>query len=112
MKDSVNQLINLVEEGKVIEICNIFYDENVLMLNNGIIFAQNKKEAYLRYKVLEVTIKDFDIELCSKKIVGNVSELIFNYKLTNINDVKYEFVGKHLQTWEDLKIIREEYISL
>ena len=45
MKDSVNQLINLIEEGKVIEMCNIFYDENVLMLNNGIIFAQNKKEA-------------------------------------------------------------------
>ncbi|PHR73063.1 MAG: hypothetical protein COA66_04500 [Arcobacter sp.] len=112
MKDSVNQLINLVEDGKVLEICNIFYDENVLMLNNGIIFAQNRNEAYLRYIVLETTIKKFDIELRSKKIVGNVSELIFNYKLTNINDLTHEFVGKHLQTWENLKIIREEYISM
>lgn len=112
MKDRINEFIKLVQNGKVLEICNIFYAENVLMLNNGIIFAQNKNEAYLKYEVLENTIKDFDIELCSKKIVGNVSELIFNYKLTNINNVTYEFVGKHLQTWENSKITREEYISL
>ncbi len=112
MEDRINEFIKLVQDGKVLEICNLFYAENVLMLNNGIIFAKNKNEAYVKYEVFESTIKDFDIELCSKKIVGNVSELIFNYKLTNINNVTYEFIGKHLQTWEELKITREEYISL
>ena len=112
MKERVNQFINLVEEGKVLEICNTFYAKNVLMLNDGVIFAQNKNEAYLKYQILETIIKDFDIELRSKKIVGNVSELIFNYKLSNMNNVRYEFIGKHLQTWEYLQITKEEYISM
>ena len=50
--------------------------------------------------------------MVSSVINGNIAELIFHYKMTGANSQVNEFTGKHIQTWENSKIIKEEYVSI
>jgi hypothetical protein len=49
------------------------------------------------------------VRLISKGIEGDVSELVFAYKITSEDGEVNEFTGKHVQTWRGGKIIREEF---
>lgn len=112
MDELVDDLIKLNQSGQILELCEKYYDERVLMLNNGTIFAESMQEAYDKQKGFVDSVAEFEINLISKKIEGNVSELIFHYKMT-ANDAKVtEFTGKHTQYWNHQKIVKEEYESI
>ena len=51
-------------------------------------------------------------KLISKKVEDNIAELVFNYKMINSDSVVSKFIGKHIQTWKNGKIIKEEYKSI
>ena len=108
----IDDYIAMNEAGLVLEICEKYYDENVTMLNNGQIFAESMRESYDKQKGFVESVKKFCVELVSKKIDGNVAELTFNYKMTGSDSTVNAFTGKHIQTWENDKIIKEEYVSV
>lgn len=70
------------------------------------------RESYDKQKGFVETVKEFNVKLVSKKITGNVSELIFHYKMISSDLSVNEFTGKHIQTWDKSKIIKEEYLSV
>ena len=43
---------------------------------------------------------------------NNIAELIFRYKMVGADSTINEFTGKHIQTWKNGKIVREEYLSI
>ena len=114
--DLVNNLVDdfifMNQAGMVLELCEKYYDENVIMLNNGQVFAESMRESYDKQKSFVKSVKEFNVELVSKTITENVSELIFHYKMTGSDSSVNEFTGKHTQTWVNGKIVKEEYVSI
>ena len=100
------------QAGLVLELCEKYYDENVIMLNNGAIFAESMREAYNKQKWFVGSIVNFDVKLVSKTINGSVSELTFHYKMGGEESSVMDFTGKHIQTWKNNKIVREEYFTI
>ena len=112
MNNLIDDYISMNQAGLVLELCEKYYDENVMMLNNGKVFAESMRESYDKQKNFVGSVKQFNVALVSKKIDGNVSELIFHYKMTGSNSTVNEFTGKHIQTWKNDKIVKEEYVSI
>jgi hypothetical protein len=112
MKKLVDDFIELNTTGRVLELCEKYYDDNVLMLSNGDVFAKTMREAYNKQKGFVESVKAFDVKLVESSIDGNQSELTFHYKMTAADSSISEFTGKHIQTWENDKIIKEEYVSV
>jgi hypothetical protein len=112
MHNLIDDFIAMNQAGLVLELCKKYYDENVVMLNNGQVFAESMQESYDKQKGFVESVKAFNVELVSKNIAGNISELTFNYKMTAADSTINEFTGKHIQTWKNNKIIKEEYVSI
>lgn len=112
MHELVDDFIEMNQAGLVLELCEKHYDENVIMLNNGSIFAESMREAYDKQKGFVGSIVEFDVKLVTKVVIGNVSELTFHYKMTGSDSNIMNFTGKHVQTWKNRKIVREEYFSI
>ncbi len=112
MQDLIDDFISMNKAGLVLELCEKYYDENVLMLNNGAVFAESMKESYDKQKGFVGSVKEFDVQLLSSKIKRDISELTFHYKMTGIDSKINEFTGRHTQTWKDGKIVKEEYESV
>jgi hypothetical protein len=112
MHNLIDDFIAMNQAGLVLELCKKHYDENVIMLNNGQVFAKSMQESYDKQKDFVESVKAFNVELISKKVAGNISELTFNYKMTAADSTINEFRGKHTQTWKNNKIVREEYVSI
>jgi len=112
MQQEVDDFVVMNTRGMVLELCEKYYVENVLMLNNGAVFAQSMRESYDKQKGFVASVKEFDVELLSSNINNNIVELTFNYKMTGFDDKTNAFTGKHIQTWENGKIVREEYLSI
>jgi len=100
------------QAGLVLELCEKYYHENVVMLNNGTVFAESMRESYDKQKGFVESVSEFDVKLVSKDVTGNAVELIFDYKMTGADSKAIEFTGKHVQTWREKKIVREEYFSI
>lgn len=112
MQELVDDLISMNMSGLVLELCEKYYDENVLMLNNGDIFAESMKESYEKQEGFIGSVREFDIKLLSSNIDGNISDLTFHYKMTGSDSKVNEFTGRHIQTWLNGKIVKEEYLSV
>jgi hypothetical protein len=112
MDQLIDNFIAMNKAGRVLELCEKHYDENVVMLNNGVIFAESMREAYDKQKGYVGSIVEFDVKLLSKVVKGDVSELTFDYKMTGADGKVIEFRGQHVQTWKHNKIVREEYLTI
>ena len=112
MQQEVDDFIAMNSKGMVLELCEKYYDTDVLMLNNGVVFAQSMRESYDKQKGFVAAVKDFDVQLVSSEIQDNIVALIFRYKMTGYDSSINEFTGKHIQTWKNGKIVREEYLSI
>jgi len=112
MQKLIDDFIMMNQAGLVLELCEKYYDENVIMLNNGQVFARSMRESYDKQKGFVESVHKFSVTLISKNITNNVSELIFHYKMTNVDSTINEFTGKHIQTWVKDKIVKEEYLSI
>ena len=99
----IADFIKMNQAGLVLELCEKYYYENVLMLNNGKVFASSMQESYDKQKSFVDSIEKFDVNLVSSVINENISELTFHYKMTGANSQVNEFTGKHIQTWENRK---------
>ena len=112
MESQVEDFVTMNTNGMILELCEKYYDDNVLMLNNGTVFAESMKESYDKQKGFVASIREFDVKLVSSKIIGNIAELTFLYKMTGPDLKINEFTGRHIQTWKEGKIVREEYVSI
>ncbi len=112
MEALIDDFVAMNKAGLVLELCEKYYDENVLMLNNGIVFAESMREAYDKQKGFVGSVKAFDVTLLSSTITDNVSELTFHYKMTGADATVNEFTGTHCQTWHDGKIVKEAYVTV
>jgi len=108
----IDDYIAMNQTGLVLELCEKYYADNVIMFNNGQVFAKSMRESYNKQKGFVGSVKEFNVKLVSKKIDGNVSELVFLYKMIGPDSTLNEFTGKHIQTWQNDKIIKEEYVSI
>jgi hypothetical protein len=75
MNNLIDDFIEMNESGLVLELCEKYYDENVLMLNNGEIFASTMQESYDKQKMFVGSIENFDVKLTSSVINKNIVEL-------------------------------------
>ncbi len=112
MDDLVDDFIRMNKAGLVLELCEKYYAADVVMLNNGTIFAESMRESYNKQKGFVESVAEFDVQLVSKVINDNISELTFQYRMISADSTTSEFTGKHIQTWQDNKIVREEYLSV
>ncbi len=112
MRELIDGFVKMNQAGLILELCEKYYDEKVVMINDGTIFATSMRESYDKQKHFVESISAFDVKLASKEIRGNTVELTFNYKMTCTDSKITEFTGKHVQTWKNQKIIREEYFSI
>ncbi len=112
MQHLLEDFIKMNQAGQVLALCEKYYHDDVTMLSNGIVFAQSMREAYERQKGFVASIQSSDIQLISQQVSGNVTELVFLYKMIDIDEMLNEFTGKHIQTWQGNKIIHEEYLSI
>ncbi|NQY48016.1 MAG: hypothetical protein HRT50_02755 [Colwellia sp.] len=112
MQYLVDDFIRMNQAGQVLALCEKYYHDDVTMLSDGELFAQSMSEAYERQKGFVASIESFDIQLISQQLNGNISELVFFYKMIGTDETLNEFTGKHIQTWQDNKIIYEEYLTV
>jgi len=112
VRNLVDDFIVMNQSGLVLELCKKYYDKNVIMFNNGQVFAESMQESYDKQKGFVESVKEFTVELVTKKITGDIAELTFNYKMTGFDSTVNEFTGKHIQTWQNNKIVKEEYVSI
>jgi len=112
MQNLVEDFIKMNIAGQVLALCEKYYHDDVTMLSNGSMFAQSMREAYDQQKGFVASIQSSDIQLISQKLTGNMSELVFLYKMIGVDETLNEFTGKHIQTWQGKKIIHEEYLSI
>ena len=112
MQQEIDGFVAMNTSGMVLELCEKYYDDDVLMLNNGAVFAQSMRESYDKQKGFVSSIREFDVKLLSSEITNNIAELTFRYKMTGPDSKMSEFTGKHIQTWENGKIVHEEYLSI
>lgn len=109
MEEFVDGFIKLNMEGRILELCQNFYDENIVMTSNGDEFATNRAEAYAKQEPFVASIGAFVITLLSKEIKDDIAEITFHYDITQHDGENIVFTGKHIQKWKDGKIIREDY---
>jgi len=112
MQHLVDDFIKMNKEGQVLALCKKYYHDEVVMLSNGDLFAKSMTEAYEMQKGFVESIASFEVKLISKQLRGNISELVFHYKLIGLDETLNEFTGKHIQTWQGDKIIHEEYLNV
>ena len=112
MQELVDDFVAMNTAGLVLELCEKYYHENVLMLSNGVVFAQSMREAYDKQKGYVGALTAHEVKLLSSTIDDNMVELTFCYKMTGADAVVNEYTGKHIQTWENGRITREEYFTL
>jgi hypothetical protein len=112
MNDLVEDFIRMNQAGLVLALCEKYYADDVLMLNDGAVFAESMRESYEKQKGFIESITEFEVNLISKEVRDDLAELIFHYKMTGENAQVTEFTGKHVQTWKDGEIVREEYFSI
>lgn len=112
MHELVDDFIEMNQAGLVLDLCEKHYDKDVVMLNNGAVFAESMREAYDKQKGFVGSIVEFDVKLISRVVDGAVSELTFHYKMIGSDSSVMDFTGKHIQTWKNNKIVREEYFSI
>lgn len=112
MKNLIDDYIAMNQAGQVLALCEKYYDENVLMLNNGVIFAESMREAFDKQKGFIESVKAFEVNLVDQSIENNSAELTFHYKMTGADGKVNEFTGKHIQTWQNQKIIKEQYLPV
>ena len=111
MQKLIDDFVSMNQEGLVLELCEKYYDENVLMFNNGTLFAESMRESYDKQKGFVNSVKEFEVTLVDSSIEGNIAELRFHYKMTDADSRVTEFTGRHIQTWQNQKIVREDYLS-
>ena len=73
MHELVDDFIEMNKAGLVLELCEKHYDENVIMLNNGTVFAESMHQAYGKQKEFVNLIIKFDVKLVLKAVSGSVS---------------------------------------
>jgi len=112
VQELVDDYIAMNIDGRVLELCEKYYHEQVLMLNNGSLFAESMKESYEKQKGFVSAVQEFDVKLLSSHIEGNIADLTFHYKMTGSDAKAHEFTGRHIQTWQQGKIVKEEYLSI
>jgi hypothetical protein len=112
MQQEVDDFVAMNTSGMVLELCEKYYDNDVLMLNNGAVFAKSMRESYDKQKGFVSSVKKFEVKLLSSEITKNIAELTFRYKMTGPDSTINEFTRKHIQTWKNGKIVHEEYLSI
>jgi len=112
MQNVIDDFIKMNLSGLVLELCEKYYDENVLMISNGDVFAESMQEAYDKQKGFIESVTAFNVTLLSKEISDEVVELTFQYRMTTGDSTETRFTGKHIQTWLNKKITKEEYVTL
>lgn len=63
MQELIDDFVSMNKAGLVLELCEKYDDENVLMLNNGTVFAESMKESYEKQKGFVDSVKEFEVKL-------------------------------------------------
>ena len=111
INDIVDTFIKLNTAGKILELCETVYADDVQMFNDGLIFASSKKEAFEKQAGYANSITECHIELISKEIKENEAILVFRYDMKT-NEQEMNFVGQHKIYVDNDKIVKEEYVGL
>ena len=112
MEALVDGFVDLNINGAIKDLCETYYSDDIVMLNEGEVFASSRVEAWEKQKEFVDKIASKNIQLISKTIKDNISELVFDYKMITHDNSTVAFKGKHIQRWNNNKIIHEAYQSV
>ena len=73
MQHLIDDFVKMNINGMVLELCEKYYDENVLMLNNGAVFAESMRESYNKQKGFVDSVAKFEVKLLSSTITDNIA---------------------------------------
>ena len=110
IKPQVLALIELVENGKMLDAMNAFYAENVAMQENvsppTVGFAAN----YARESAFYGSLEALKFTLVSVLIEGDRAVINWVFDYTTADGKQYRMDEIAVQTWRDGKIVHERYI--
>jgi ketosteroid isomerase-like protein len=110
IKPQVLDLINLVENGKMLDAMNRYYAQNVAMQENVSPPTVGIAENYARESAFYGSLKSLKFTLVSVVVEGDraVINWIFDYTMADGKQYRMDEIA--VQSWRDGKIVHERYI--
>ena len=110
IKPQVLALIELVENGKMLDAMNAFYAENITMQENvsppTVGFAAN----YARESAFYGSLEALKFTLVSVLVEGDRAVINWMFDYTTADGKQYRMDEIAVQTWRNGKIVHERYI--
>lgn len=110
IKTQVLDLINLVENGQMLEAMTRYYAENVAMQENISPPNVGLAENYAREAAFYGSLKALQFTLVSVVVEGDRAAINWVFDYTTADGTQYRMDEIAIQTWRDGKIIHERYI--
>ncbi len=113
--DLIQTFILLNTAGDVRQLMEELYDDRVLVISNGVVFAENRQQAYAKQKPYIDRTKKASISLLSQSAVKSDDrgiesvELVFAYQFENMDGSENAFTGRHVLDWQHGKIVKEQF---
>ena len=110
IKPQVLALINLVENGKMLDAMTAFYHDNVAMQENTSAPIVGFKENYARESAFYGSLKALKFNLGSLVVEGDRAVINWVFDYTTADGKQYRMDEIAVQTWRNGKIVHERYI--
>lgn len=109
-KELVNQLVDHVTKGQILEAYEAFYAEDVVMLENNNPPTIGKAANRTREEQFVAMVKEVHENRAAKVIVdGDEAVIEWVLEFTNTEGVRLKFDQIALQTWRDGQIVEERF---
>jgi ketosteroid isomerase-like protein len=110
IKPHVLGLIQLVENGQMLEAMTRYYAENVAMQENTSPPTVGFSENYARESTFYGSLKALKFTLVSVLVEGNRAVINWLFDYTTADGKQYRMDEVAVQTWENGQIVHERYI--
>ena len=107
----VEDQCKLIEEGRVLDVFERYFHDDIMLISNGEVFASSKTEGMRKQKEFFSSVSEMHPELRKSLIKGDKVVLDFDYQFVMKSGEKVKFRGLHVQQWKGEKMLREEFFS-
>lgn len=110
IKTNLNNLNQLILQGKALEAFEMYYDDNVVMQENEFAPTIGKEANRKREIEFHSSIAEFrNAEILQTAVGDDVSFVMWKYDFTHTEWGVRNYTQVSVQHWKDGKIIKEQY---
>jgi ketosteroid isomerase-like protein len=110
IKPQVLGLIELVENGQMLEAMTRYYGENIAMQENTSPPTVGFAENYARESAFYGSLRALKFTLVSVLVEGNRAVINWVFDYTTADGQQYRMDEIAVQTWENGKVVHERYV--